>query len=61
MNVMLNNTIAQVIDYKKAVDEGNKSFNELKAFLESLESNQFILRTNDDNQRKVMLNGDINE
>lgn len=61
MNVMLNNTIAQVIDYKKAIDEGNKSYNELKTFLESLNSNQFILRTNDDTERKVILNGEINE
>ena len=61
MNIMLNNTIAQVIDYKKAIDEGNKSYNELKTFLESLNSNQFILRTNDDTERKVILNGEINE
>ena len=61
MNIMLNNTIAQVIDYKKAIDEGNKSYKELVAFLDSLDSSQFILRTNDDNQRKVILRGEVNE
>lgn len=61
MNVMLNNTIAQVIDYKKAIDEGNKSYKELVAFLESLDSSQFILRTNDDKERKVILTGEVNE
>ena len=40
--------------------EGNKSYNELIAFLDSLNSSQFILRTSDDKERKVILNGDIN-
>jgi hypothetical protein len=60
LNIILNNNIAQIIDYRKLIDEGNKSYNELVAFLESLESNQFILRTDDDRERKVILNGDIN-
>ena len=59
-NIILNNTIAQVIDYRKNIMEGNKSYNELIAFLDSLNSSQFILRTSDDKERKVILNGDIN-
>ena len=54
-NIILNNNIAEVIDLQRELDKGIEEQKKLLAFIDSLNVDQFILKTSDDDHRKVII------
>ena len=55
VSVILNNNIAEVIDLQRELDKGIEDNKKLLAFIDSLSIEQFILSTEDDTHRKVII------
>ena len=54
-SVILNNHIAEIIDLNRELDKGIEDNKKLLAFIDSLSIEQFILSTDDDTHRKVIV------
>ena len=54
-SVILNNHIAEVIDLNRELDKGIEDSKKLLAFIDSLSIEQFILSTEDETHRKVII------
>ncbi len=55
VNIILNSNIAEVIDLNRELDKGIEDRKKLIAFIDSLSIEQFILSTEDDTHRKVII------
>ena len=55
VSIILNNNIAEVVDLQRELEKGIEDNRKLLAFIDSLSIEQFILSTEDDTHRKVII------